>query len=105
MSEDKPVTNCNQLEEDKKYAAEVWKAIKSNLRTDQLKALEAYAEIVHVIIESKSPLAIGMFWIGDSDLLGDAPIEWISNLEKERLKDLMQHGINRINKLLEIKTP
>ena len=69
-----------------------------DLREDQLTAMRCLGELVGEIKASTEPMAFGVFWVGEKDLLGDAQVTWVGNHGREGVEKIIRHAYQRICK-------
>lgn len=70
----------------------------SGLREDQKSAMRCLGQLIAEIKASPERLAMGVFWVGEKDLLGDVQITWLSNMNRGGIEKIVRHAYQRICK-------
>ncbi len=69
-----------------------------SIREDQRSILSLCGQMLQEVMDSPEPIAMGVMWMGEADLLGDKQINWITNLSKAAFPRLIQHTYQRLKK-------
>jgi hypothetical protein len=69
------------------------------LRDDQKAAFACAAELMNEAMKAESPIAVGVFWLGEKDLLGDVPVMFATNLKRDGVARMIDHAYRRFVKV------
>ncbi len=83
---------------DPKAIETAYRDLTEGLREDQLKAMACIGELIQEVKAAPEPLAFGVFWMSEQDLLQDRQVTWISNLKRDGIKRLIRHAWGRVCK-------
>ncbi len=58
--------------------------------------MRCLGQLIAEVKAAPEPLAFAVFWVGEKDLLEDVQINWISNLKRGGIENIIRHSFQRI---------
>ena len=77
--------------------------LEANMRDDQKAAFACAFELMNEAMKAESPIAVGVFWLGEKNLLGDVPVMFATNLKQDGVARMLDHAYRRFVKTGRIK--